>query len=53
MPEPWRVLVLGTTTLGVPVPVVESLWRRVRALEGRPVEGSGLPGPRVAEQARP
>jgi 2-dehydropantoate 2-reductase len=37
--------------LGVPVPVVESLWRRVRALEGRPVETAGMPAPRAAARA--
>ena len=38
--------------LGVPVPVVESLWRRVRELEGRPVAAAGLPCPRAVVPAR-
>jgi 2-dehydropantoate 2-reductase len=30
--------------LGVAVPLVEALWRRVRALEGRPVREDDEPG---------
>jgi 2-dehydropantoate 2-reductase len=41
--EGWR--------LGVPVPVVEALWRRVRALEGRPVEAAGPADLRAAGRA--